>query len=391
MKLAFVVPRYGEKILGGAETLARCLAEDLISSGYSVSVFTTCSTDLITWSNTLAPGRSIVNGVTVERFPVHSPWQRCRYDSLHSAILTGQKMAVDEQFEWIDSAAHSPRLYQALAQQQGSFDFIFVIPYLFGISYYAAAITPSRTILWPCLHDEAYAYLVPTQLMLRSCRGIMFNTEPEYRLARQKLSLDHPGARIVGFGLRELPGDGERFRRTTGIREPFVLYSGRLESSKNVPLLVNYFIHYKETHIDPLRLVLMGGGNLMKFDHPDIVSIGFQQGTDKLDAYLAASLLCQPSVNESFSIVIMESWLAGVPVLVHRDCAVTRYHVTRSGGGLYFGNYDEFEATLDLMLANRTLAERMGNYGRAYVRSNYSTAAILARFEQALDHWRGLK
>ena len=38
----------------------------------------------------------------------------------------------------------------------------------------------------------------------------------------------------------------------------------------------------------------------------------------------AASLLCQPSHNESFSLVIMESWLCGRPVLVSSQCAVTK-------------------------------------------------------------------
>ena len=73
---------------------------------------------------------------------------------------------------------------------------------------------------------------------------------------------------------------------------------------------------------------------------------------------------------------------------VGRDCAVTRDHVTRSGGGLYFGLYDEFEATLDLLLTDRALAAHMGANGRAYVRAEFSAPSVLDRFEQALDFWR---
>ena len=53
----------------------------------------------------------------------------------------------------------------------------------------------------------------------------------------------------------------------------------------------------------------------------------------------AASLLCQPSHNESFSLVIMESWLCGRPVLVSSQCAVTKDFAKRSNGGLYFKDY----------------------------------------------------
>jgi len=45
--------------------------------------------------------------------------------------------------------------------------------------------------------------------------------------------------------------------------------------------------------------------------------MGFVQKQDKYDAFAATSLLCQPSVNESFSIVILELWLYLIPFLVH--------------------------------------------------------------------------
>lgn len=68
MKLAFVVPRYGPDIRGGAEIGARMLAERLVADrGWEVEVFTTCAFDAITWRDELAEGTQVVRGVTVHR------------------------------------------------------------------------------------------------------------------------------------------------------------------------------------------------------------------------------------------------------------------------------------------------------------------------------------
>lgn len=58
----------------------------------------------------------------------------------------------------------------------------------------------------------------------------------------------------------------------------------------------------------------------------------------------------QPSKNESFSFVIMESWLCRRPVLVHEGCAVTKNFVSCCNGGLYFGNYYDFQETVKYIL-----------------------------------------
>jgi glycosyltransferase involved in cell wall biosynthesis len=225
--------------------------------------------------------------------------------------------------------------------------------------------------------------------VLSAVRGVMYNAEPERRLAH-RLGIANPGEAIVGFGLKPDAGVAERFRRASGIKEPFILYSGRLESSKNVPLLARYFAEYKRDRGGPLKLVLMGTGPEPGQAHADIIRLGFRQGSDKLDAYAAASLLCQPSVNESFSIVIMEAWLAQVPVLVHGNCAVTRYHVRQSHGGLYFGNYAEFAETIDVLQEDAGLRARLGRAGQRYVRHNYNWEAVARRFEAALARWQGL-
>jgi glycosyltransferase involved in cell wall biosynthesis len=387
-RVGVVVPRYGEHILGGAETLARWLVEHLAAAGHvDVQVLTTCANDYVLWKNEMPAGATNANGVMVRRFRVDDTRQTSRrFHELNRRIGEGQFLESAEQYEWVHLSAHSSALYRALALEAASFDFLVFIPYLFPTTYYGTAISPERSILWPCLHDEVYAYLQPSRDMFRLCRGVVFNSEPEQCFA-ESIYGSHPGAHVVGIGVTSLPGDGARFRQQFGLPGPFLMYSGRLEGAKNLPQLMEYFIQYKRQRGGPLKLALMGSGPVVVPHHPDIIKLGFLPEQAKRDAFAAATLVCQPSLNESFSIVIMEAWLAGAPVVVHAGCEVTRYHAVRSNGGLYYRGYAEFASVLDLLLGQPAMQRRLGLNGQAYVREHYAWPVVLKRFEEALAAW----
>lgn len=388
IRLAFVVPRYGEAVLGGAETITRRLVEHLPRPEFDVQVLTTCAEDLVTWRNVYPPGPTQLNGVPVYRFPIdHHLRHARRYRELTLRFANHWPTTLDEQCAWIEHSAHSPALYAYIAQYGPTYDLLIFGPYLFGTTFYGTALWPGRSVLWPHLHDEPFARFLDTRLMMEACRGIMFNSEPEMALARDKLGIRNLRACVVGEGLDDVQAEPERFRRRLGLSSPFILYAGRLDSMKNLLELFSFFIAYKQQRPGPLKLVLMGAGPLPVPSHPDILAIGFQREQDKLDACAAATLLCQPSLMESFSLVVMESWLAGTPVLVHGDCAVTRDHVLRSNGGLYFTSAAEFAAALDWLLDHPEARLRMGALGRAYVRHAFDWPAVLGRFRAAVALW----
>jgi glycosyltransferase involved in cell wall biosynthesis len=93
-------------------------------------------------------------------------------------------------------------------------------------------------------------------------------------------------------------------------------------------------------------------------------------------------------VNESFSIIIMEAWLCKSPVIVHSDCEVTKGHCIRSNGGLYFNNYYEFEAIIDLLINDKKISEKMGYNGRKYVVETYNWDTVIKRFFNALNGFK---
>ena len=393
-RIGFVVPRYGEDVLGGAERAARNLAEQLVATGWAeVEVLTTCARDHLTWQNELPAGETIINNVPVRRFPVaHRLRDAARYDALHLRLMHQEALSPDEQYEWVDQSAHSPELYGYIETQGQKFDLLIFGSYLFGTTCYGSAIYPDRSILWLHLHDEIYARLNPTREMYRACRGVMFNTYPESRLA-QRLYGAHPGGQVVGGIViaGSAQSNGERFRERQNIRAPFILYAGRLERGKNISLLVDYFLEYKRRRGGATKLVFMGWGPENIPRHSEIVNLGLVNEQAKWDAYAAATLLCQPSLNESFSIVMMEAWLSGAPVLVHADCDVTRYSVIQSNGGLYFRDYEEFDAALDLLLTDESLRRRLAENGKRYAQAEYNADAVLERFEAALEHWSALR
>ena len=386
MRLLCVVPRYGENVLGGAEALIRGFAEGAPALDCDVHILTTCATDAITWDNVAPRGAVRENGVPVWRYPLQPVNSPRRQQELHYKLMTHQPLDPAEQYEWLDNGPHSPALYAHLQRYSREYDAIIFAPYVFPLIHYAAVIDPARSVIWPCLHDEAFLRFESTRLMLSRARGVIFNSQPESELARHHIgSLAH--SVVAGVGVRDIPGDAARFKGRHSIDAPFILYAGRLEPPKNVPALFENFLAYKRDRGGDLKLVLMGEGALSIPSHPDIVPIGFQDEQGKRDAYAAASLLCQPSLMESFSIVLMEAWLACVPALVHAHCPVTSFHCSQSSAGLAFSDEDEFISCVDWFLSHPLQSRRMGQQGRQYVLGAFTWEAVIGRALGALGDW----
>ncbi|MGQ9895435.1 MAG: glycosyltransferase family 4 protein, partial [Roseiflexus sp.] len=220
--------------------------------------------------------------------------------------------------------------------------------------------------------------------MLERAAAIFFNSEEEEAFATRVLGVTNPYRACLGFGFPDHPepGNPHRFREWSGITGPFLLYAGRLEHGKNVPLLIDYFIRYKAERPGALTLALSGTGDISPPSRHDIVVLGTLPREVLNDAFAGALALCQLSLNESFSLVLMESWLQGRPVIVHADCAVTNGHVTRSGGGYAARSYEDFRAAVDALLASDEHAATLGARGKAYVVERYTWSRLLPRIEE---------
>ena len=137
--------------------------------------------------------------------------------------------------------------------------------------------------------------------------------------------------------------------------------------------------------------MLIGGGslNVPESLKKEVIDLGFVDLQDKYNAYAAAEMLCQPSIHESFSIVIMESWLCRRPVLVHEKCDVTKKFVVDNNAGLYFDNYFEFEGCVDYIKHNPEIAEEMGEKGRKFVLENFAWNVIVEKYTKFFSSLEG--
>ncbi len=382
MRVAIVVPRYGPDVLGGAETLARGFAEAAVRRGWYVEVWTTCAHSHYTWKNVYPPGEGWCRGVLVRRFPI-TDWDPDSQAQLNLEMATHGVLSVADQYRWLESGAHSAPLYKHIVRHAVEFDVVVTLPYAMPLTHYAAWAAPEHVVMWPCLHDEPYAYTEPIRLLLESVWGVMFNSPEESDLALGRLKIHPDRHAVLGKGVILTPFSSDQIR----VRMDHLLYIGRLEGGKNLPLLYEYVQRYFAEGGN-LRLIVMGGGPLEPPSHPAFEYRGFVSEERKARACASALALCQPSLNESFSLTIMESWLAGRPVLVHEDCAVTRGHVRRSKGGLWFRTYEEFAEAINWLQSNPEKAARMGENGKRYVLSNYTWERVLDRFERLVRCWR---
>jgi len=384
VKIAFVSPFFGTEAAGGAESECRNTAIRLAASGINVEILTTCARDIHhNWNmNYYAQGVAREDGLTIRRFRTeHVNLEG--FDALNKKIIQGVKLSEEEERLFMALYVNSLDLYRYLSAHGNDHDWICFIPYLFGTTVYGSLFNPARTILIPCLHDEGYARLQAVKELFHRSARIVFHVNAERELA-QRLYGDLPGRILmIGEGIdTDLLSDADRFRARYNISSPFVLYAGRKDESKNVHTLIRYFTAYKEAHQGDLKLVLVGPASLpiperMK---DEILDLGFVPHQDRNDAYSAATVFCQPSLNESFSIVMMESWLCKTPCLVSGKCAVTREHVVRSGGGLYFDNYADFDGCLTYLMEQPDMRNRMGLAGREYVLSQFAWDTIISRY-----------
>jgi len=389
-RFAFVLPRFGKDFAGGAETLCSELAHRLSLRGDRVEIFTTCARDNRTWLNEIEPGVSEIDGLVVRRFKVDARDLES-WIPKQIAINDGMRLSLDDQLEWMQHSVNSSDMYSHIAQYAAGFDLIFFAPYLFGTTFWGSLISPERSVLIPCLHDECYAYADIIQSMFRQVRGCLFNTLPEQELCN-RLYGAVPGG-VVGMGF-EPERDIRHYPPYFDDQQPYIVYLGRKETGKNVHSLLDYFVQAKEHSLIPaeIKLVIAGGG-----DFSDLHRDSYRSRTDLVDlphiteeqkrALLQHSLcLIQPSLNESFSIVLMESWMQQTPVLVNADCPVTRHQVISSNGGLYYSGVEDFAGVISYLHLNPDLKNRLGAAGLDYVRTEYDWQAVMKRFELSLEN-----
>jgi len=386
--IAFVSPRFGDGVIGGAEAVLADAAFGLARRGYNVEILTTCARDHFTWSNEFPPGRTVVDDVSVVRFPtvIGDGAERKR---IGDNILAGKKVSIQDQQLWVNDSLRCPEMWHHVFDNGDRYRALIFAPYMFWTTYAVAQIHPSKSIIMPCLHDEAPARLDIFREVLQAARGLWFLTEPERELGQRMYDpVNHQatvGASVAVPDRYEPTAFLEKYK----LDRPFIYYAGRREWGKGWDSLLSGFNRFISERGRPLALVTSGVGAI---DHPlqltaDVIDVGLLSDKDRNDAMAAAAAYVQPSAMESFSRTVLEAMLAGTPVIANGASDVVRWHVQKSKSGLLYNNDAELLECLHFAADYPGEFKHAAVEGRRYVLNNFQLNDVLDRMEKALDHW----
>ncbi|MBA3943688.1 MAG: glycosyltransferase family 4 protein [Herpetosiphonaceae bacterium] len=379
MRIAFVVVRYGLDVHGGAEYHCREWAERL-ATRHHVEVLTTCARDFVTWADYYAPGVELINGVRVQRFRVDAPRDNDTFNAF-SHIIFGGPHSDEQEIEWMRrQGPYATGLFSAIAAQHDDFDLFIFMTYLYCTTYFGLPLARDKAVLVPTAHDELPIYLRLFQRLFALPRYLIYNTPTERTMLHELFDIASLPGSEVGVGI-----DVPSFRSMVAeASPPLLLYIGRVDTSKGCEQLYDYFLRYKQAHPSPLQLAFAGRANITLPPHPDVQMLGFVSEERKRELLAQCALVVLPSPFESLSILCLEAWAAAKPTLVNGTTPVLRDQTVRSNGGLFYQDYAEFAACLDLLLADHQLRQQLGRQGRRFVEQWYSWLVVEERLEAAL-------
>lgn len=384
-KIAIVVQRCHETVVGGSESLAWHYAM-LLKNDYQVDILTTTAIDIRDWANALPEGIEVRDGVSIHRFAVTigriPHWGKLfkklgrdfeRYIKREDGAGKRSRrlpwsIALQEEFIKTQGPYSEP-LLRFLRERQSDYKAILFTTYLYPTSYFGILQVPKHTaLLAPTLHDEKTAYLSAFKYAAHRARFVVWLTKSEQDV----------GAKLWG----ELPGQvvamslDTKSREPIQLQNPYLIYCGRVDPNKGCIEMFDYFVKFKQQHPSNLRLLITGKDDMPVPAHPDIDFRGFVDDEEKLQLMAGAKMFVMPSGNESFSIVTLEAMAQRAPVLASGVSEVLVEHVNTSGAGRIYGDYETFAAAINDMLSDESKLAEMGELGRDYVLSRFTRERV---------------
>lgn len=379
MRITFVVQRYGADVAGGAEALARSTARALAERGDDLRILTTTARDYLRWEPAYAEGRSLVDGLPVDRFDAERPDPERAADLMRSLTLAPGDPATES--EW--ARAQGPVCPGLLAELEAdTADVVVFWTYLYATTQLGLPLARGRAVLVPLAHDEPPFRTTLSRGVVRIADGLAFLTPEERLLVHDTHGPDQPAEMVVGAGIDEAPvGDPERGRRRAGA-DDYVLYLGRIDPAKGVLGLIAAHDAYRR---GGGRLPLILGGRVTEGVSlpPGTRALGFLDDQDRRDITAGARAVAVPSRHESLSLVALEAWRAGVPTLANGASEVLAAQTARSGGGLLWFSPADYGRALR-RLDDPALGAEMGARGQAWA-ADWSWDACAGRWRELLE------
>jgi glycosyltransferase involved in cell wall biosynthesis len=384
LRLCFVIQRYGLEVAGGSELHCRWLAGRL-AARHQVRVVTTTALDYIEWANHYPPGPAVVDGIPVTRHRVERPRSIRRFAALSERVFGDEHARADE-VEWVEeNGPFAPALVRSLPRLRDVDLFVFYC-YRYYQTFFGLPTVAGRAVLVPTAEDDPAMELPVFHALLRLPRGILFLTPEERSLVHTASGNEAVPSAVIGSGVNVPAGHAAvDVRARFGIDGPFLLYAGRIDRNKGADRLFTYYARVRADWPDAPPLVLIGTAALPIPADPKVRHLGFVSEEEKFALLRECAVLLMPSAYESLSVVVLEAWAMGRPVLVNAACRVLEGQCMRSGGGLFYRGYSEFAEALRRLATDGALGNALGAAGRAYVRAEYDWDVVERRTEGFLE------
>ncbi|HUJ43805.1 MAG TPA: glycosyltransferase family 4 protein [Opitutaceae bacterium] len=210
-----------------------------------------------------------------------------------------------------------------------------------------------------------------------------------YNLPDWKCSVIYNGVSVHKYDGYIDPG-AVKSRYGIGPVDPTVLFSGRLALQKGADLLLEavpgLLRWYPQT-----RFLFVGDGhmrgNLQRRADQLGVShatrfLGHRNGRELVDLYKACDVVCVPSRNEPFGIIILEAWAAGKPVVASQNGGPNEFIWHNVTGLKIYPQIESVGWGLGTLFTNFEWGRWMGGNGRRAVETAFTWDLAAERTER---------
>ncbi|MBL8823440.1 MAG: glycosyltransferase family 4 protein [Planctomycetia bacterium] len=373
-RVAIVTHRYGQHFAGGAEKSLRTMAKALQQRGYAIDILTTCNVHENRWSNTLPAGTVSEDGFQVKRFPI-DPFNASKLGDAYEKI-SQRRGKVDHGTEqlYLNNSLSSQSLIAELKSQLDQYQAVITGPYLFKLVYDVVQACGSKVLLAPCFHNEPLARLEAFRTAYRQAGGMLFHSDVEAEFTSQLLGIHHPRHAVMGTVLEPAAFQGNAASGQQKCGENYLVYVGRYCPEKGLDCLIEWLDQINRNSANPVKLVCMGQGPRKLPSKPWLMDLGYLDEAEKRDVIAGALALVNLSRQESLSIVALEAWALGVPVIVHEQCSVLKEQVKRSQAGRVVGSVQALKDVITTWMKNPDERVDTGSHGRTWVMQEYASA-----------------
>lgn len=202
-------------------------------------------------------------------------------------------------------------------------------------------------------------------------QAMLFSDEAHWN----RLKIVHCGIRLNDYGKAPVGSFSKR-----------ILFVGRLDAVKGVPLLLDAFAAVLDTHPDSQLTIIGDGPARAKLEErakalgSTVTFLGYQPQEEVARLLGETDIFVLPSFAEGVPVVLMEAMASRLPVIASRVAGIPELVEDGVSGFLVPpGDLETLTARLEELLCDPALCAKMGEAGRAMVEAEFDIEREAAR------------